>query len=49
MNNFLKQAELLKNDISSYLVMDSASQDDVKIGEAYIYTTIDGDRLEKYK
>lgn len=40
---------IVKNDISSYLIMDSASQDDVKIGEAYIYTTIDGDKLEKYK
>lgn len=40
---------IIDGDISSYLVMESASQDEVKTGKAYIYTVIDGDTLERFE
>ena len=40
---------IIEDDVSSYLVMESASRDEVKTGKAYIYTVIDGDELEKFE
>jgi len=48
-NNEFGVYGVIKDDISSYLVMDSASQDEVKLGKAEIYTVLDSNKLEKYE
>ena len=40
---------IIHSDTSSYLVMESAPMDEVEKGKAYIYTTVDGDKLDKFE
>ena len=40
---------IIDDDISSYLIMDSASRDEVEEGKAYIYTVVDSNKLEKFE
>lgn len=40
---------VIESNVTSYLVMESATQEEVKTGKAYIYTVVDGNKVEKYE